>query len=809
MKKGSRSLALILAIILAVSLAGCGKDEDKPSKSDKKSDKKSESLEELISDIDNYVYKCDPINTDEGEIARSKIYDDKLYLMYTQYSYPDEEGDAQLYDEGSDDTEEDLADDTAAGKAVVPTATFEYAEDEDISDSETNLDVRFICKDLNGNTKSELTFNYTDMGVDDFEVDKEGNLYLITEKYGFDEITNDYKGTFAIECYDSQGNSLWTKEITGEQQGQDSYFYPYGLRMTDEGFIILTNLGVDIYDKEANRQNHIGEINSEIEWGSAFLLKDGRLAAIGYGDEKPNLVAYDLKNGSKSEVIDLPFNLWNYNVSGGDMHDIILSNSTGAFYYDLGDKEPTKFIDYIASDLCCYNINNIREIDKDTFYGSFYDELKDEGGYVTAKFTKVDPQESASKKTMTLGGTYIGTDVKKNIILFNRGSDNYRIVVKDYSTYDNDGDYNQMLTLINNDIIGGTMPDIMLLNTGMDISNYFAKGAFEPLDDYMANDGSFDRSDYMENVLDAMTFDGKLYCVSPTFMIYTMIGKKSIVGDENRSFEELNQIAQDLGPDTQVFMDLTREQLISDVMSYNKDEFIDMVTGEVKFDSEEFIKILEFAADLPNEIPYDEDENWEEKEAMFRKNLALVQPIGIYDFRDSISYYRYVQFGEEIGFIGFPTKEGSGNTVGFDNAFAISADSDNKDGAWEFIRTYISDDFQNNIAYGFPIKKSALKAKGTEATKPQTYTDEKGKEQVVKMTYWLDGKEIEAEPPTQAEVDKMTELLGSADHLVNYNDSITNIILEEASSYFDGQKSAEAAAKVIQSRVQIYVNENR
>ena len=77
------------------------------------------------------------------------------------------------------------------------------------------------------------------------------------------------------------------------------------------------------------------------------------------------------------------------------------------------------------------------------------------------------------------------------------------------------------------------------------------------------------------------------------------------------------------------------------------------------------------------------------------------------------------------------------------------------------------------------------------------------------MTYWLDGKEIEAEPPTQAEVDKMTELLGSADHLVNYNDSITNIILEEASSYFDGQKSAEAAAKVIQSRVQIYVNENR
>ena len=53
------------------------------------------------------------------------------------------------------------------------------------------------------------------------------------------------------------------------------------------------------------------------------------------------------------------------------------------------------------------------------------------------------------------------------------------------------------------------------------------------------------------------------------------------------------------------------------------------------------------------------------------------------------------------------------------------------------------------------------------------------------------------------------EVLGTADSLVNYNESITNIVLEEASGYFDGQKSAEAVAKVIQSKVQIYVNENR
>ena len=183
--------------------------------------------------------------------------------------------------------------------------------------------------------------------------------------------------------------------------------------------------------------------------------------------------------------------------------------------------------------------------------------------------------------------------------------------------------------------------------------------------------------------------------------------------------------------------------------------------------------------------------------------------MGLYDFRDSMSYYRTVMFGEELGYIGFPTSNGSGNTIGFDNALAISADSQYKDGAWEFIRTYISDDFQDKITYGFPINKAALKKRGQEATKPQTYIDENGKEQVVKESYWLDGKEVEVDPPTQADIDAFIEVLGTADSLVNYNESITNIVLEEASGYFDGQKSAEAVAKVIQSKVQIYVNENR
>ena len=46
---------------------------------------------------------------------------------------------------------------------------------------------------------------------------------------------------------------------------------------------------------------------------------------------------------------------------------------------------------------------------------------------------------------------------------------------------------------------------------------------------------------------------------------------------------------------------------------------------------------------------------------------------------------------------------------------------------------------------------------------------------------------------------------------MNYtgSDEILNIILEDAEPYFEGQKSVDEVAGIIQNRVGIYINENR
>ena len=56
---------------------------------------------------------------------------------------------------------------------------------------------------------------------------------------------------------------------------------------------------------------------------------------------------------------------------------------------------------------------------------------------------------------------------------------------------------------------------------------------------------------------------------------------------------------------------------------------------------------------------------------------------------------------------------------------------------------------------------------------------------------------------------ELTAFVSSVDTLYYWDEEINNIVDEETQSYFAGQKSAEDVAKVIQSRLQIYINERK
>ena len=53
------------------------------------------------------------------------------------------------------------------------------------------------------------------------------------------------------------------------------------------------------------------------------------------------------------------------------------------------------------------------------------------------------------------------------------------------------------------------------------------------------------------------------------------------------------------------------------------------------------------------------------------------------------------------------------------------------------------------------------------------------------------------------------DAINTCTKVINNDDSIYNIVSEQAQAYFSGQKSARDVANLIQSKVTIYVNEQR
>ena len=62
---------------------------------------------------------------------------------------------------------------------------------------------------------------------------------------------------------------------------------------------------------------------------------------------------------------------------------------------------------------------------------------------------------------------------------------------------------------------------------------------------------------------------------------------------------------------------------------------------------------------------------------------------------------------------------------------------------------------------------------------------------------------------TQEEYDQIMELYNSITRISEYDDKIFEIVNEVAASYFNGDKTVEDTANLIQSRVELYVNESK
>ena len=142
-------------------------------------------------------------------------------------------------------------------------------------------------------------------------------------------------------------------------------------------------------------------------------------------------------------------------------------------------------------------------------------------------------------------------------------------------------------------------------------------------------------------------------------------------------------------------------------------------------------------------------------------------------------------------FVGLPLSEGVGGIFLNNLRFAISSQSDKKEAAWEFVRSILNSENQQAAQY-FPVVQKELDVQINTALTEQFIT--KGG-MIVKLN--------------KTDEVMLRHLIEQTKTLACDDDVVWDIIHEEASMYFVGDRTVEETARVIQSRLNIYVSEQK
>lgn len=623
-----------------------------------------------------------------------------------------------------------------------------------------------------------------------------------------------YEDRFYLDCWNMEGSLQWSKQIIANKPGEWSYCG----QVLDGGegrvlAVLSGNKNETVLYSPQGEEISRKEMSGDIIERSALIYAngDGTLTMI-YNDEaytKRYMASYDIEAGTLGEQTELPFHD-NFGIHGGTGQDLLLANNMGLYTWSPGDAEPKMLMNSINSDLLADDINMVLWID-DQHFAAVYHDIRTYA-QKCACFTYVDPADIPDKKELVLGGSYVGSEIRAKVIQFNQSNSQYRITLKDYSIYNSPEDWTAGQTRLNNDIISGKMPDIMMFTDLNSYRNYVSKGALADIGKLLAADPELGGLEYLQNVWDAYSVNGQLYAVIPSFNVQTMVAKKSLVGEpQSWTMADVEAVLATMPQGAAAFGDMTRDGFIYNILSYGGKDFIDLETGECHFDSQEFIDMLEYAKTLPKES-YKEDEDYDyfSHENQYRENRSLMRELYISNIEDC-KYQIKGYMGEEVSYVGFPTSDSKGSCLGISgSALMISANSQQQDEAWQFVRQFLTEEYQTSSElYSMPVLKSAFLAKAAKATERSYWTDENGNKEYYDDYWTINGEQVVLEPFTQEEVEEICQFIYGVNRTAYYNEEIRNIIIEDAEAFFSGQRSAQEVAGIIQSRAQVYINENR
>ncbi|MCL2628573.1 MAG: hypothetical protein FWD44_07770 [Oscillospiraceae bacterium] len=404
-------------------------------------------------------------------------------------------------------------------------------------------------------------------------------------------------------------------------------------------------------------------------------------------------------------------------------------------------------------------------------------------------------KDNSSEKTITLGGMYLSDNLLREVKAFNEKSETLRIQVINYFE-EAEYDWAAAEMRLHTELIAGKGPDI-LVDFG---SRYTNNKLFVDLYPFIDNDNELERSDFFPNVLSAFEgTDGALRFVADRFVIQTMIGITEDLAFINSwtphdllgILDDLKHMQAPLGQ----YMD--REGFVKTMIAFSGDEFINWEQYKANLDSDEFIRILEASRSLPNHIISDDDTS---EFTRLRRGEHLVSFALVYTPR---RYQEFVVALGDIRAIGVPTSQGGSDIiVPYNETLGITASSEHKEEAWSFIRRVLMSPYRTGsvnlsevFSDGFPMRIELY-------------------DELIAETMSSTAAPATVEGPlllgemTQTEADDLRAIIENAKPVGQWLDiDIWRHLEGDMNTFYSGGKTATETAKLMQFRIQTYLDE--
>ncbi len=423
--------------------------------------------------------------------------------------------------------------------------------------------------------------------------------------------------------------------------------------------------------------------------------------------------------------------------------------------------------------------------------------------HLTDRLTKITKAEIPCKKTLYLGcfgdtsddmykyvnTSYLCTDALKDaIIRFNNTDLEYRVEVRPL-IYHSEGELEKLLIEL------ATGNDIDILDTSLLPRGAIDENLLVDLMPYIDNDDIINRSDFIPSLLVNMQNKDKLYEFVDRYTILTLITHPEFA-KTNKWTADYIKILIDKYPEMRI--PTNQNQLITFFSWAATAEFIDWNHMTCNFNNPVFTGWLDLIQSLSARKT-----GWSQEPFLF--NI-------LYDFAWNVgpTSRRYLQ--DDYVPIGFPDSSASGSyfmrlgvpelfgggslpegliSLGCSTSIGMMASGSNYEGSWRFIRTFMLGKEEPNLNIGIPVLKEEFeRAVRLQLRKAQDSHNDSDRFQELDAEY------------LRSLVYNTTEIVCS-DPLVN------DTIATQIRAFLAGKGTAEETASIIQSKMSLYLAEQK